>query len=96
MGGQAHPRIEIDAWHNGSQVVCSVSDNGMGIEPSYHERIFNLFERLDTAIDGTGIGMSLVRRILEAHGGSIRVESAGFQRGSKFILTLPQRPASGG
>ncbi len=92
MGDQKAPRIEITARRNNDLLICAVSDNGTGIEPEYHERIFNLFERLDHGIEGTGIGMSLVKRIVEAHGGTIDVESDGQGKGSTFILTLPLRP----
>ena len=92
MGDQPSPRIRISAVENGDEIVCRVEDNGIGVDPRYHERIFNLFERLDTEIDGTGIGLSLVQRIIEAHGGTIRVESAGDQQGCTFEFTLPKRP----
>jgi signal transduction histidine kinase len=89
MGDQAEPRIRISAVENGDAVVCRVEDNGIGIDPRYHDRIFNLFERLNPEIDGSGIGMSLVHRIIEAHGGTIEVESAGEQQGSAIVFTLP-------
>lgn len=95
MGDQKAPRIEITARRDNDLLICAVSDNGTGIEPEYHERIFNLFERLDHSIEGTGIGMSLVKRIVEAHGGTIEVESDGQGKGSTFILTLPLRPQDG-
>jgi len=89
MGDQAEPRIRISAVENGDAVVCRVEDNGIGIDPRYHDRIFNLFERLNPEIDGSGIGMSLVHRIIEAHGGTIEVESAGEQQGCAIVFTLP-------
>lgn len=92
MGDQSSPRIEIGAWTEDAGIVCEIRDNGMGINPEYHDRIFNLFERLNPQIDGTGIGMSLVKRIIEAHGGSIRVESEGDQKGCRFTIRLPGRP----
>lgn len=93
MGDQPEPRIKINAWHDGDKLICVVSDNGIGIDPSYHERIFNLFERLDTNTEGSGIGMSLVKRIVDAHGGTIEVESGGAGKGTTFIITLPRNPA---
>jgi PAS domain S-box-containing protein len=96
MGDQPSPRIEISAALNGEMIVCKVKDNGIGIDPVYHDRIFNLFERLDPKIDGTGIGMALVKRIIEAHGGAITVESNGNQQGSSFIFTLPGKPFDDG
>ena len=65
-------------------------DNGIGITPRYHEKVFGLFERLDTGTDGTGIGLALVKRIVEVHGGRIWIESEGEGHGSTFWFTLPQ------
>ena len=62
----------------------------MGIRPKYHKKVFELFERLDQQIEGTGIGLALVKRIVEVHGGRIWVESEGPGRGSTFWFTLPQ------
>jgi len=88
MGDQEKPRIEIGAECENGQVHCWVRDNGSGIEPMYHERVFDLFDRLDTKIDGTGIGLALVKRIIEVHGGRIWVESAGEGHGSVFHFEL--------
>ncbi len=95
MGEQSSPRIEIDARINGDMIECVVEDNGIGIDPAYHDRIFNLFERLDPEVEGSGIGMALVKRIVEAHGGEIEVESAGDGHGSRIRFTLPQQPIEG-
>lgn len=92
MGDQPSPCIEVSAALNGEMIVCRVRDNGIGIDPAYHDRIFNLFERLNPEIDGTGIGMALVKRIIEAHGGAITVESNGDLQGCSFIFTLPEKP----
>jgi signal transduction histidine kinase len=67
--------------------IFFVRDNGIGIAPEYHERIFGLFNKLDANSEGTGIGLALVKRIVEFHGGRIWVESeAG--KGSTFYFTL--------
>ncbi len=69
--------------------VFYVRDNGIGIDPQYHEKVFGLFERLDPgSSDGTGIGLALAKRIVEVHGGRIWVESVGKGQGSTFCFTL--------
>lgn len=68
--------------------VFFVRDNGIGIEPQHHERIFGLFNKLDTHSEGTGIGLSLVKRIIEIHSGQIWVESAK-EKGATFYFSLP-------
>ena len=93
MGEQPAPRVEIGAEVNDEVVVCSVRDNGIGIEPRHHERIFGLFEQLDQKMEGTGIGLALVQRIVEMHGGRIWVESEGQGHGSTFWFTLPRKRA---
>ena len=95
MGDQAHPRIEIGRQQRrGDEAVIYIRDNGAGISVDYHERIFGLFHRLDPEIEGTGIGLALVRRIIETHGGRIWVESDGPGTGSSFYFTLPLRKSS--
>jgi signal transduction histidine kinase len=59
----------------------------MGIDPQYHERIFGLFNKLDSQSEGTGIGLALVKRIVEVHGGRIWVESE-LGKGATFFFTL--------
>jgi len=89
MGDQAHPMIEIGAEGCGRETVFFVRDNGIGIEPRCQEKIFGLFEKLDRQSEGTGLGLALVRRIVELNGGTIRVESQGAGQGSCFRFTLP-------
>jgi two-component system, LuxR family, sensor kinase FixL len=89
MGDQPHPRVEIGVQDGGEETIFFVRDNGIGIDPRYHQKIFGLFERLDADADGTGIGLSLVKRIIEVHGGRIWLESEPGQ-GSTFFFTLPQ------
>jgi signal transduction histidine kinase len=69
--------------------VFSVRDNGIGIDPRYLERIFNLFEKLNPPMPGTGIGLPIVRRIIEVHGGKIWAESEGPGKGTTIRFTLP-------
>jgi len=89
MGDQSAPRISIGSRQAGSTPVFFVSDNGQGIETRFHETIFGLFNKLDSKSEGTGVGLALVKRIIEAHGGRIWVESEGTGRGSTFCFTLP-------
>ena len=91
MGDQPEPRIVVGAQQQDGQVSCYVQDNGVGIAPKYYENIFGLFNRLDQDVEGTGVGLALVRRIVEVHGGKIWVESEGEGRGSTFWWTLPQK-----
>ena len=88
MGDQKSPRIEIGTGgkENG-QLVFFVRDNGMGINPEYYEQIFGLFNKLDIRSEGTGVGLALVKRIIEVNGGRIWVESET-GAGSTFYFTL--------
>jgi PAS domain S-box-containing protein len=87
--GQPAPMIEIgcDGYEKGMPILF-VRDNGIGIPPEHHERIFGLFNKLDPTMDGTGVGLALVKRIIEFHGGRIWVESAS-EKGATFRFTLP-------
>ena len=89
MGNQCNPRIEIHAQGGKNEVVCRVSDNGLGVDPRFHEKIFGLFDKLDPETEGTGIGLALAKRIVEVHGGRIWIESEGRGSGSCFCFTLP-------
>lgn len=89
MGNQAEPHIEIGYQDQAKTVVCFVKDNGQGIDAKFHEKIFGLFDRLDTDVEGTGIGLALVKRIIDLHHGRVWVESEGSGSGSTFFFTLP-------
>jgi len=89
MGEQTNPTIEIGTRNDKNGQVIFVKDNGIGIDSKYHTRIFGLFEKLDSTVEGTGIGLALIKRIIEVHGGSIWVESDGLGKGSAFCFTIP-------
>jgi signal transduction histidine kinase len=91
MGEQPDPRIEIGlrGTDTDGKPILFVRDNGIGIEPQYHDRVFGLFSKLDAQSEGTGIGLALVKRIVEVHGGRIWVESDEPGQGSTFCFTLP-------
>lgn len=90
MGEREEPRIEIGVEVQGKTTVFFVRDNGMGIDPNYTEKIFGLFEKLDKQSEGTGLGLALVKRIVEMYGGKIWVESEGLGLGCCFRFTLPE------
>jgi signal transduction histidine kinase len=87
--GQEPPHIKVSGTRTASEWVFSISDNGQGFEQQYAERIFGLFMRLhDRAIEGSGMGLSISRKIVERHGGKIWAKSQKGQ-GSTFYFSLP-------
>ena len=89
MGEQPKPHIKIGVRTDAELPTCYVQDNGIGIDPRYHNKIFGLFDKLSKNTDGTGIGLALVHRILQHHEQKIWVESEGIGKGSTFCFTLP-------
>ncbi|HSG45544.1 MAG TPA: ATP-binding protein [Anaerolineales bacterium] len=89
------PVVEVGVeGYEGNMPIIFVRDNGIGIPSEHHERIFGLFNKLDTSAEGTGVGLALVKRIIEFHGGRIWVQSAssphgGAGTGTTFYFTLP-------
>lgn len=90
MGSQPEAQIEVGfhGMDKDDNPILFVRDNGMGIDPQYHDQIFGLFNKLDPQSDGTGIGLALVKRIIEFHNGRIWVESQ-LGQGATFYFTLP-------
>ena len=83
------PTIDLGARTEDGFAVCWVRDNGRGVEPRYLERIFGLFDQIDADEPGTGVGLALVRRIAEVHGGKAWAESEGPGRGTTMYFSLP-------
>jgi signal transduction histidine kinase len=89
--GAEPPRIKVSALADTEEWVVTVRDNGVGVDPEHASRVFGMFARLDGATEGTGIGLAVCRRVVEAHGGRIWVEPAE-GGGSAFRFTLPVTP----
>ncbi len=93
----AEGRIEVTMGATDEQVVLAVADNGIGIAQELQVRIFDLFAQADRSPDrsqgGLGIGLALVRSLVELHGGSVAAHSEGVGKGSRFVVTLPRAAA---
>ncbi|OGV73184.1 MAG: hypothetical protein A3K19_30145 [Lentisphaerae bacterium RIFOXYB12_FULL_65_16] len=98
--GAAAPRVRVSARQADGEWIFAVSDNGIGIDPQYHQRIFAVFQRLHPRdkYEGSGVGLSICKRIVENLGGRIWVDSAP-DRGATFCFTVPgaaENPQPGG
>jgi signal transduction histidine kinase len=90
-GAAGSPMVEIGMVDRGDFMECYVRDNGIGIDPAYHEKIFEMFQRLkEVEAEGTGVGLAIVKKIIDAAGGRIWVESTKGQ-GATFRFTWPKR-----
>ncbi len=83
------PRIAITAEDRGAEWLFSITDNGIGIDPQELEGIFLIFRRLHPNLPGTGIGLSICKRIVERHGGRLWAEARP-EGGSRFRFTMPK------
>ena len=83
------PIIRLTAVRSGDTWILGVKDNGIGIEPHYHDKVFGLFDRLNPSVDGSGVGLALVKRIIEVHNGKVWIESEGSGQGTQVYFTLP-------
>ena len=88
LGDQPDPRIEIGVETADSEIVLFVRDNGKGIDLRHQSKLFGLFEKLDPHTPGSGMGLAMVRRIIEIHGGKIWMKSDGLGCGTTFRFTL--------
>ncbi|HEX4147124.1 MAG TPA: ATP-binding protein [Pirellulales bacterium] len=97
-------RIRIEAWQEDGEAVVMVQDNGLGISPDALAHVFDMFRQVDRTLErsqgGLGIGLTVVRRLVELHSGSINAQSDGLCKGSAFVVRLPvaaaksRRPAT--
>ncbi|HVT18373.1 MAG TPA: PAS domain S-box protein [Thermoanaerobaculia bacterium] len=92
-------RIEVSLEHGNDYALLRVRDSGIGIAPELLPRIFDLFTQADPSLDrsqgGLGIGLNLVQRLVELHGGTVEAHSPGLRRGSEFVVRLATVPAPG-
>jgi signal transduction histidine kinase/DNA-binding response OmpR family regulator len=92
-GGQ----IELSVRRDGESVLIEVKDNGLGVPSNCLDDVFQMFNQVDQSLDraqgGLGIGLALVRTLVEMHGGKVQAESAGLNRGSTFTVRLPLAPS---
>jgi hypothetical protein len=91
-GGDIHLAIDVQ----GERIVLRVKDNGIGMAPELQPHVFDLFTQADRSADraqgGLGVGLALVKSLVELHGGDVRCSSEGIGKGSEFIVTLPRLP----
>ena len=88
----ANPSFSLEPDHEAAVCCITISDNGIGFNEQYREKIFSLFERLNTKdkYEGSGIGLAITKKIIDKHHGSIRAVSEE-GKGSSFMITLPLR-----
>ncbi|MEM9076432.1 MAG: two-component regulator propeller domain-containing protein [Bacteroidota bacterium] len=91
MGNQNAPAIRIEATGLENENQFMIIDNGSGLDKKELDKLFVPFERFDSSVEGSGLGLYMVKKIVEAHNGSISAKSEGKNRGSTFVIALPNR-----
>jgi len=85
--------VWLSVWRDGGEVVVSVRDDGIGLAPDLRAQVFDAFVQADTSLErsrgGLGIGLTLVRQLVQMHGGTVEARSAGVGKGSEFLVRLP-------
>lgn len=89
MGDQKMPLVKVESKTVGDQIELYVIDNGSGMDETALQKLFTPFERFDGSVEGSGLGLYLVKKIVESHQGSIRAISEGKGKGSTFIVSFP-------
>ena len=93
MDDRGAGKIDVAVTHEGSETIVRVSDEGAGLSPEDLGRLFGRFQRLSakptTGESSTGLGLSIVKRIIDMHGGGVTADSDGPGKGSTFTITLP-------
>lgn len=95
LGDQPAPQIRIGVEQGERSTVFYVCDNGIGVDTRYHDKIFGMFEKLDVKVPGSGLGLALVKRIVQLYRGEISITSQGVGHGACFRFTLPEALKNG-
>lgn len=88
------PVVEVACRDDNGAYTFSIRDDGIGIDQQYHDKIFKIFQRLNRREDykDTGVGLTICKKVVEAHGGTIWVEGSSVGEGTTFSFTIPKQP----